>query len=98
MSTCIYSLPTGFVCLRTSPCQMSYAAASITMMSFFLFLKKYKIKDTGFCSEKDFKAPMLVWFKFLLWQKHTTVMKYSFQKFMNILVNLSYAIATGQSM
>lgn len=64
---------------------------------FFLFQMKYKIKDTGSCSEKGFKAPMLVWFKFLLWQTYTTVMKYSYQKFMNILVNLSSAIATGQS-
>lgn len=95
MSTYIYSKPTGFVCFRTSLCQMTYAAASITVI---LFQKKYKIKDTGFCSEKGFKAPMLVWFKFLLWQTHTTVMKYSFQKFMNILVNLSSPIATGQSM
>lgn len=76
---------------------MPYAAASITTI-FFLFQKKYKMKDKNFCSEKGFKAPMPVWFKFLLWQKHTTVMKYSFQKFMNILVNLSSAIATGQSM
>lgn len=59
MSIYIYSQPIGFVCLRTSLCQMSYAAASITIV-FFLFQKKCKIKDTGFCSEEGFKAPMLV--------------------------------------
>lgn len=59
MCTYIYSQPTGFVCFRTSLCQMPYAAASITTI-FFLFQKKYKMKDKDFCSEKGFKAPMPV--------------------------------------
>lgn len=59
MCTYISSQPTGFVCVRTSLCQMPDAAASITMI-FFLFQKKYEMKDTDFCSEKGFKAPMPV--------------------------------------
>jgi len=58
----------------------------------------YKMKDAGLYSEKGLKEPVLEGFKFLLWQSHTIVMKYSYQKFTNILVNLSSAVAIRQSM